>query len=338
MRFAAFSYVYLLGLLPALVVLYAYGFWRRRSLLGAFVERRLAARLLPPSSDTRRWQKALCLVGAVACFVLALMQPQWGETEEDAPRRGRDLVVLLDTSLSMLAEDVAPNRITHAKSHVRELVEAVRADGGHRLALVTFAGRAAVQSPLTLDYGLFLERLAEADPARVRIKGTLLGDALRQTLQSFGGLEPGYTDLLLITDGDDHGSLPAGTAQILADRGIALHVVGVGDPGGGARIPLEDGNGQHTYLSYNGFEVLTRMRTDLLADLALRAGGTYLTASDGPDALARLFAAQIQDLPRRQLDAQSRSVAAHRFQWFIAAALVLLGLEMALRERAVARA
>jgi Ca-activated chloride channel family protein len=338
MAFAASSYVYLFALLPLLLALYAYGFWRRRHALTAFVERPLAARLLPRINDTRRWLKALCMVGAVACFVVALMQPQWGETEEDVPRRGRDLVIMLDASLSMLAEDVAPNRLEYAKSLVRELVDNVRAEGGHRLALVTFAGRATLQSPLTLDYGLFLERLGQADPARVRIKGTLIGDALRQTLQSFARLEPGYTDLLLITDGDDHGSLPARTAQLLADRGIRLYVIGIGDPQSGARIPLEDGNGQHTYLRYNGFEVQTRMRTDLLADMALRADGVYLAANDGLDALARLYVSQIQDLPRRQLDAQSRSVAAQRFQWFIAAALILLGLEMALRERTVAGA
>ena len=338
MRFAEVSYVYLLGLLPLLLALYAYGFWRRRRSLAAFVERQLAARLLPRVDDTRRWLKALCVMAAVICLVFALMQPQWGETEEDVPRRGRDLVIMLDTSLSMLAEDVVPNRLEHAKRLLRNLVESVRAEGGHRLALVTFAGRAALQSPLTLDYGLFLERLAQADPARVRIKGTLIGDALRQTLASFGRLEPGYTDLLLITDGDDHGSLPAQTAQLLADQGIRLYAVGVGDAENGARIPLEDDGGQHVYLRYNGAEVHTRMRTDLLADMALRADGVYVVADDGQDALARLYATHIEDLPRRQIDAQSRSVAAHRFQWFIAAALFLLGAEMALRERTVADA
>jgi Ca-activated chloride channel family protein len=335
MRFEAFSYVYLFGLLPLVLALYGYGFWRRQRSLAAFVERPLATRLLPRVSRARRWLKALCLTAAVSCLVIALMQPQWGETEEDAPRRGRDLVILLDTSLSMLAEDVAPNRLEFARSLVRQLVEEVRAAGGHRLALVTFAGRATVQSPFTLDYGLFLERLAQVDPARVRIKGTLIGDALRQTLQSLGGLESGYTDLVVITDGDDHGSLPVQAAQQLAARGIALYVVGVGNPDSGAPIPLADGNGKHTYLSYNGFEVQTRMRTDLLSDLALRADGVYLAADDGPNALARLYATRIDELPRRQLDAQSRLVAAQRFQWFIAAALVLLGLEMALRERSV---
>lgn len=332
MQFDAFAYVYLLGLLPALVALYAYGSWRRRRALAAFVEGPLSARVVPLIDRRRRWTKASCVVGAIACLVIALMQPQWGETEEDVPRRGRDLVIMLDASLSMLAEDAAPNRLEYAKSLLRELVERVRAEGGHRLALVTFAGRAALQSPLTLDYGLFLERLAQVDPARIRIKGTLIGDALRQTLRRLGRLEPGYTDLLLITDGDDHGSLPAQTAQLLNDQGVRLYVVGVGDPKRGARIPLAD-NGQHTYLRYNGFEVQTRMRSDLLADIALRADGVYVMADDRRDPLTQLYAAHIDDLPRRQLDERSRSVAAHRFQWFLAAALVLLGLEMVLRER-----
>jgi Ca-activated chloride channel homolog len=333
MHFDAYGYAYLLGLLPALLALYAYGSWRRRRALAAFVEAPLAARALPRIDTRRRWIKASCLVSAIAALVVALMQPQWGETEEDVPRRGRDLVIVLDASLSMLAEDVAPNRLEYAKELVRGLVERVRAEGGHRLALVTFAGRAALQSPLTLDYGLFLERLAQVDPARFQIKGTLIDDALRQTLRISGRLEPGYTDLLLITDGDDHGGLPAPTARQLAEAGIGLYVVGVGDPETGARIPLRDRNGQGTYLRYNGYEVQSRMRNDLLADIALRADGVYVAAENGHQPLAQLYARHIDDLPRRELDAYSRSVAAPRFQWFLAAALALLGLEMALRDR-----
>ncbi|HZA65895.1 MAG TPA: VWA domain-containing protein, partial [Geminicoccaceae bacterium] len=293
-----------------------------------------AERLLLRVHRARRWSKALCFVGAVGCLVLALMQPQWGETEEDTPRRGRDLVIVLDLSLSMLARDARPNRLEHAKDLVRELVETVRAEGGHRLGLVTFAGRAAVQSPLTLDYGLFLERLASAHPAQVRLKGTLIGDALRQTVRAFGRLEPGYTDLVLITDGDDHGGVPDETARLLADQGIALYVVGVGDAREGARIPLPDDQGRETFLRYDGAEVHTRMRPDVLASIARRADGVYVADDDG-GGLERLYATYIADLPRRQLDAQSRPVAAHRFQWFVLAALILLGVEMMLRERTV---
>jgi Ca-activated chloride channel homolog len=333
MQFAAFSNVYLLALLPVLLALYAYGFWRRRRTLLAFVEQPLADRLLPRVQRARRWLKALCVVGAVSFLVVALMQPQWGQTEEEVPRRGRDLVIMLDLSLSMLAEDVQPNRLEHAKRLVRALVDQVRGEGGHRLALVTFAGRAMLQSPLTLDYGLFLERLAEADPARVQVKGSLIGDALRQTLRAFGGLEPDYTDVLLITDGDDHGSLPDEAAQLLADRRIALYVVGIGDPKSGARIPLEDANGADSYLRHDGAEVETRLRTDVLASIARRANGVYVVADHVEEPLVRLYAAHIADAPRREIDTHRDTVAAQRFQWFVLAALVLLGIEMMLRDR-----
>jgi Ca-activated chloride channel family protein len=335
MRFSAFSYVYLLGLLPVLLALYAYGFWRRGRTLAAFVERPLADRLLPRMLRARRWSKALCVVGAIGCLVLALMQPQWGETEEDTPRRGRDLVIVLDLSLSMLARDARPNRLEHAKDLVRELVETVRAEGGHRLGLVTFAGRAAVQSPLTQDYGLFLERLERAHPAQVRLKGTLIGEALRQTVQAFGRLEPGYTDLVLITDGDDHGGVADEAARLLVDQGVRLYVVGVGDSHDGARIPLTDDDGQDTFLQYDGAEVHTRKRADVLASIARQADGVYVVADDGREPLARLYATYIADLPRRQIDAYSRPVAAHRFQWFALAALILLGVDMMMRERMV---
>jgi Ca-activated chloride channel homolog len=336
MHFAAFSYVYLLGLVPVVLALYAYGFWRRRRTLAAFIEQPLAERLLPRVHRAHRWRKALCFVGAVGCLVLALMQPQWGETEEDTPRHGRDLVIVLDLSLSMLARDAPPNRLEYAKDLVRELVETVRAEGGHRLGLVTFAGRAAVQSPLTLDYGLFLERLASANPAQVRLHGTLIGDALRQTMRSFGRIEPGYTDLVLITDGDDHGAgASEEAARLLADQGVSLYVVGVGDSREGSLIPLADDQGQETFLRYDGVEVHTRMRPDLLASIARQGDGVYVAANDGDRPLVRLYGTHIADLPRRQIDAHSRVVPAHRFQWFVFAALILLGVEMMTRERMV---
>ena len=116
MRFAAWPAVYLLALVPALLLLYAYALRRRREALSALVARDLAPRLLPAASERRAWLRALCLVGAVASLVVALMQPQWGAGGQELPLRGRDLIVLLDVSHSMLAEDVAPNRLAQAKA------------------------------------------------------------------------------------------------------------------------------------------------------------------------------------------------------------------------------
>lgn len=171
MRFNAWPLVYLLSLVPALLVLYAYAFRRQRQALAAFVAHEVAPRVLPPAIGRQRWGRALCLVGAAACFIVALMQPQWGQGESELPVRGRDLIVLLDVSHSMLAEDVPPNRLAQAKAEVRSLVEAVQREGGHRLGLLTFAGRADVQCPLTRDYGLFLRRLEDATTDGVARRG-----------------------------------------------------------------------------------------------------------------------------------------------------------------------
>ena len=118
------------------------------------------------------------------------------------------MIVLLDVSASMLAEDVAPNRLAQAKAAARSLALAVQRDGGHRLGLLTFAGRADVQCPLTRDYGLFLKRLDDATTDSVARRGTSIGEAVRQAMHAFGELTPGYTDFVLISDGEDHRSLP----------------------------------------------------------------------------------------------------------------------------------
>lgn len=333
MQFNASIYVWLLGLVPLLLALYGYAFWRRRRALAGFFTAGLASRLLPSLDPRRRWLKAACLVGAVACLVVALMQPQWGEGAEDVPRRGRDLIVVLDVSLSMLAEDVAPNRLAWSKGAIADLARRIQDQGGHRLGLVTFAGRASLQVPLTSDYALFLERLEEVGVESVVRKGTLIGDALRQTLRGFGELAPGFTDIILITDGDDHDSLPVEAAKAAAAQGVSLYVVGVGDAESGAPIPLEPMTGESGTLSYQGEEVRSRLRAELLADLAEAAGGVYLPATGGLD-LEALYAEYIADQPRRELDATTSEDRAHRYQWFALIALILLGVEMLMRDQA----
>lgn len=222
MRFAAWPYLYLLGLLPALLALYLYAFWRKRQALAVFAGLALGPQLVPGFSRVRRWFKTLCILNAVGFLVLALTQPQWGIDWQNAPRRGRDLVIMLDVSLSMLAEDVRPNRLERARESISTLIELLRQEGGHRLGLVAFADRASLQCPLTLDYAFFLKRLQEAGPDTVTRQGTLIGDAIQHMLSVFGTLEPAYTDVILITDGEDHNSLPLDAAQAAMAQQISL--------------------------------------------------------------------------------------------------------------------
>ncbi len=246
MRFDAFPVVWLLALVPLALLLYARAFARQRAALAAFIAEGLAPRLLPGTSARRRWGRALCLSGALACLIVALMQPHWGQGPREVPRLGRDVVVLLDVSYSMLAEDAAPNRLTRAKAAIRALAEAVQRDGGHRLALIGFAGRADVLCPLTRDYGLFLKRLEDASADGVARRGTSIGEALRQAVRALGELAPGYADLVLVSDGEDHAGLALEAAAMLGGLGLRLHTAGVGDAERDVPIPVGDGKAGRT--------------------------------------------------------------------------------------------
>jgi Ca-activated chloride channel homolog len=331
MRFAAWPAAYLLALVPALLALYAYAFRRQRRALAAFVAHDLSPRLLPAVAGQRRWLRAGCLIGAVVCLVIALMQPEWGRGATELPLRGRDVIVLLDVSHSMLAEDVLPSRLAQAKAAARSLALAVQQDGGHRLGLLTFAGRADVQCPLTRDYGLFLKRLEDATSDAVARRGTSIGAAVRQAVRAFGELTPGYTDLVLISDGEDHQSLPLEAAQMLGMLQVSLTTVGVGDPDRSAPIPIAHDDRGTGYLVHNGEEVRSRMRSGLLVGMAEAAGGGYINGHAGPARLDVWYADHLADQPRREYEAATSRELAPQYGYFVMLAIVLLLLETALR-------
>ncbi|MGI9494126.1 MAG: VWA domain-containing protein [Geminicoccaceae bacterium] len=273
------------------------------------------------------------LAAVILCLVAALMQPNWGRRAEDMPRSGRDIVVLLDTSLSMLAEDVQPNRLERAKAMVRNLADAIKDHGGHRLALIAFAGRPSLQSPLTLDYDLFLQRLDETDIETVAYEGSLIGDAIHHALERLGGMKPGFADLILVTDGEDHGGLPIDGAAAAAAADIDLYTIGIGDSETGAPIPVLDEDGARSLLEYDGFEIRSKVQADLLAEMAQLTKGRFLGAKVETESLERLYRDVIAAKPRRQITSEETDVSAHRYQWFVLAALILLGFDWFWRHR-----
>ena len=239
MYFAASLYTYLLVLVPIVLALYVYAFVRKRQALRAFMDPSLISRLLPGRSRRRQWAKALCMVGAVGALVVALMQPQWGIDWQDIPRHGRDLIILLDVSISMKAQDVSPSRLEQAKEAVKKLVEYLQKTGGHRLGLVAFAGRASLQSPMTLDYPFFIKRLEQVGPETVTRDGTSIGSAIRQVLEGFSKIEHEYTDIIILTDGEDHNSFPLEAARLAAAKKMNLYTVGIGDASRGHLVPIK---------------------------------------------------------------------------------------------------
>ena len=333
MHFAALPYLHLLWLVPALLVLYLYGWGRKRRALAVFLDLTLAPRLLPGYSRQRQWLKAFCLIGAVGFLALALMQPQWGVRWEDVPSQGRHVMLLLDVSRSMLAEDVKPNRLERAKAAIRELVQVMQKEGGHRLGLVVFASRAALHCPLTLDYAILLQRLTEVDHNTVAPGGTAIGEAIRQALQSLATMEHVYKDIILLSDGEDHHNFPLEAAQIAVAQQVSLYTIGIGNPHAGARIPVQDANRHGTYLQYQGEDVRSHLQENLLQELARLTGGVYMAADTRPLAMARLYKEHIAPKARRHLEAAASEYLVHRYHWFVLAALLLLSIDMLLRER-----
>lgn len=336
MTFGAAGMVFLLLLVPLLAALYLWGFRRRRRALAAFVAAALAPRLVGGFSWRRRAAKAAFLVVAVGFLGVAIMEPQWGRDLADTSRRGRDIFILLDVSRSMLAEDAQPSRLAAAKAGIADFVEAMRKVGGNRLGLVTFAGRASLQSPLTLDYDFFLNRLRLVTTDIVDRRGSAIGDAVRKTLYGFGAIDPTYTDIILVSDGEDHGSGPIDAAKTAADEGVSVYTVGVGDPAEGARIPIETADGQRQYLRHGGEEVVSVMREAGLREMARLAGGAYVAARTRPLDLETLFVEHIADKAQRELETSASEAMVHRYHWFVLLALAMLAGEMLIRERPMA--
>ena len=327
MSFAAPAFLVVLAAVPLLWVLFRFADQRRRSALRRFVGDKAAAHThAARRSRARRW--SYVAISAFFCFlVLALMQPQWGRRAEESPRTGRDIVVLLDTSLSMLAEDAAPNRFEAAKLAIRGLAEAVRADGGHRLALIAFSGRPSLQSPLTLDYDLFLDRLDATRVGVIAYEGSALGSAIAHALDRLA-LRPGFADLILISDGEDHAGIPLDGAAAAAAAGVDLYTLGIGDPDEGALIPIMV-DGKRVVIEYDGFPVRSRVDDDLLAEMARLTGGRFLGTDGDPRVLERLYGTTLRDKPVRALEQTLPEVPAHRYQWFALVAFLLLAADQA---------
>lgn len=328
MTFEAPWYAILVVILPVCLLLYGYAQRRKKAAMDQLVGSGMKTAVDEASKGSTGYQflPSWLLTAVIASLVLALMQPLWGKRAEEMPRMGRDIVVLLDTSLSMLAEDVAPNRIERAKSAIRDLVAAVEVDGGHRLSLIVFAGRPSLQSPLTLDYQLFLQRLQETNIETVAYEGSLIGDAIHHALERLGDLEPGFVDLILVTDGEDHGGLPIDAAAAAASTDFDLYTLGIGDPETGVPIPIVDADGKRSLLEHDGFEVRSRVQADLLAEMAQLTKGRYLgTVTDsGSDILQALYQEVLADKPRRELETEETELPAHRFQVFVLITIFLL--------------
>lgn len=269
--------------------------------------------------------RSLRLTVAAALGLVCFLDPRLGEETLPIERRGLDLVFCLDTSRSMLASDVEPDRLRRAKTDVKSVL--ARLAGGDRAGLVVFAGEARLWIPLTHDLDSFGQLLDEIDTSVVPVGGTDLAAAMKRAGELVDQDTAATTVVVLLTDGEDLGGKGREAATELHARGIRVHAVGYGSPHG-SKITVQD-RGKETFLkSRSGDEVVTRLDTDGLRALAEATGGEFVRADAMPLPLRELYDKRIQPQQKRAFESGEETVKLPRYQWVLLPLLLLLAHDL----------
>ena len=326
--------LWLLFIIPAVIVpVYAWCFWKKATALKVLASVEMLRKINVAVSLKRQILKAVLLICAFAIIVIAITEPRWNPKPLQIKSQGRDVVILLDTSRSMLSEDIKPSRLERAKIAIGDLLDKL---GGDRIAIVTFAGNSAVKCPLTQDYAFVRMALADISTESNSRGGTNIGDAIRKvTEEVFDKQSREYKDLILITDGEDHDSFPVEAAQKAATMGIRIIAIGLGDEKEGSRIPVTGPDGRTTFLKYKGQEVWSKLDADTLRKVAAAtSGGRYIGIEPGTTLdLGEIYQELVASAQKRQLETTTMITYDERFQIFLVAGILLLVCEVLISER-----
>lgn len=320
----------------ALLWLYRRGDARRMADLATFAAARLIGHLTRSLSPGRRAIKRGLVALAIACSAMALARPQWGFVWEETHRRGLDLLIAVDTSKSMLAQDVRPDRLTRAKMAVEDLLEKLEGD---RVGLVAFAGTAFLQCPMTLDYDAFRQSLDALDVNVIPRGGTDIASAIHEAVAALEGKGEGERILVLITDGEDLEGRALDVAREARAAGLKIFTVGVGSATG-ELVPVPDGSGGTTFArDKDGQFVKSRLDERMLRQIAEVTGGLYEPLGAGSLGLETIYEKGLAPFTRHDVASRMHKVAIERFQWPLAVALLCLVVEpmIGLRRRNVGR-
>ena len=295
----------------------------RRRKLAAWVDEKNKSFLLPGRNPAAAPRRILLRTAALACLVIALARPQWGFHWEEITRRGLDLLVVLDTSRSMTAADIKPSRLQQAKWGIHDLLRNLRGD---RVGLVPFAGSSLLQCPLTTDYAAFAMTLDDLYCGIIPRGGTAITQALRTAIDAFPDDTAADRCILLVTDGEDHEGDPLSLLPELKEKNIRLYAIGIGTLEG-EMIPGDPSSGGAYFKDRKGQIVKTTLHEDVLQQLAVSTGGTYVRSAAGDTGLERVFRESIDKLKRSEQENRTAKINEERFQWPLLLSLLLLLLE-----------
>ena len=335
MNFGAPNWFWGLLLVPVLAVLFARAERRASARLREFVSERLLPTLARTLDRRRRTLRFAMTLLAVILTITALAKPRWGYIYEDVKRKGLDLILAVDTSRSMLSNDVPPSRLERVKLAAQDLLNELQGD---RVGLIAFAGRAFLQAPLTIDYDAAVEAINDLDTTTIPEGGTNLSAAIDLAVQTYGKSAIGNRALIIFTDGEELSGDSLATAKGAADAGVRIFTVGVGTSEG-SLIPLSgDGGGTAFVKDSNGQVVKSKLDEKRLKEIAEKTGGFYIHLEDGPRTMKQLFDEGLAKMQTGEIDDRMSRRPIERYQWPLGAALVVFAAAFLLRERKRERA
>jgi len=329
-RLAHPEYLYLYLLIPLFVLFFVWTGHQRKKLLSRLGDPELIGKLTASVSvKKRRWKRSLLILSL--CFlILALADPQIGTKLQKVKRKGVDIFVALDVSKSMLAEDVAPNRLEKAKHEIARFIDQLQGD---RIGLIAFSGISFVQCPLTLDYAAAKLFLKDMDTDMIPVPGTAIAEAIKTADRSFVTKELKHKVLILITDGEDHEGDAVKAAKEAAKDGVVIYTIGIGSPAG-APIPVFDnyGNKVGYKKDRNGQVITTKLDVVTLQKIAFETNGKFHISSTGESELDKIYA-EISKMEKKELSSRQFSQFEDRFQIFLLISLILFLAELLISER-----
>ena len=329
MKFGAPYYFYLLWTLVPLIIFLIWANRKKYDLIVRFCGVNLFSKLVTLNFKDLQKSKAIFVTLAFLFLLLALTRPQWGYQWEDYKQEGVDIIIALDVSRSMLAEDIKPSRLERAKRKISDLLYMLRGD---RIGLVAFAGTSFVQCPLTLDYAAARIFLNAIDTDLIPVQGTALGEALRKSTKAFRTQENKSKAIILITDGEDQTGQAMKAAEDAKKAGVKIFTIGIGKEIG---APLPNPNMGSGFLkNENGDVIITKLNESILQKISIMTGGSYVRSVTGDIDLKTIYLDQInQNLDKNKFKSERRKIWQERFQWFIFLAFLILVYESSLSAR-----
>jgi Ca-activated chloride channel family protein len=327
-RFANPDFLYLLLLLPVAIILWILNESRKKRALKRLGNTEFVRKLMPEFSGIRPNLKFFLQLVAVSLVIIILARPQFGSKLEEVKKQGIEVIIALDVSNSMLAEDIQPDRLTRAKQALTRLIDNLDND---KIGLIVFAGDAYTQIPITSDYISAKMFLTAINPDMVPKQGTAIGSAIELGMRSFSPGEGKSKAMIIITDGENHEDDPVAAAEEASKAGIVIHTIGIGSVEG-VPVPVTI-NGRRDYLKDpEGNTVITKLDEDILKKIAVAASGNYVRASNTNIGLDEIFS-EIRKMKKEDLESTMYTEYNDQFQIFAVISLVLLFTEFMIMDR-----